>query len=345
VLPIKLALIMGGKSSEREISLASGREVLAHLDSQRYQVSVYDPATDLARLVADAPNLDLAMPVLHGLGGEDGTIQGFLSLLGLPYVGSGVLASAQAIDKNITKNIYRFNKLPVAPDILLECSQGLWESLGGRDLKNRLDSQEVLEVLANISKEEEGPLAASLLQVEKDLGFPVVVKPLDQGSSVGLSLVKNKSELKISLLKAWACSPRALVEKFLEGREFTSAVLGNRKLTSLPPVEIIPGPGHAFFDYSAKYDPGESQEICPADLTASEIAQISDLALKAHLALGCRGISRTDFILKNGVFYLLETNTLPGLTQGSLVPKAAQAYGLTFTAFLDRLIALALEKP
>ena len=307
---LRLALIMGGVSSEREVSLASGREVLAHLDRDRYEVTCYDPAEDLDRLVRDAGRLDLAFPVLHGPRGEDGSIQGFLRMLGVPFVGSGVLASALAMDKDRTKGVFRQAGIPVARDLILDRGSG------------------------------RGPEA---VRAERGLGLPLVVKPLEQGSSVGLCIVSSAAELEAALDAAWGFAPRAMAEEYLEGREFTSAVLGNSGPMALPPVEIIPAPGHRFFDYSAKYDPGGARELCPADLSPGETERISDLAVRAHLALGCRGLSRTDFILRGGDFHALETNTLPGLTSGSLLPKAAAAGGLTFAQLLDRLIGLALE--
>jgi D-alanine-D-alanine ligase len=161
---------------------------------------------------------------------------------------------------------------------------------------------------------------------------------------VGLSIANSDKELEVALEDAWTFAPRAMAEEYISGREFSVAVIGNDSPTALPPIEIIPAPGHLFFDYSAKYDPGEAQEICPADLTEDETKTICFLAIKAHSALGCRGYSRTDLILNNDVFYTLETNTLPGLTSGSLFPKAAIAAGYSFSSILDHLIDLALEK-
>jgi D-alanine-D-alanine ligase len=308
---ITLALLFGGTSSEREVSLASGREVLANLNPERYEIRVYDPASDLLKLVSDAKSIDVAFPALHGLYGEDGSVQGFLTLLGIPFVGSGILSSAMAMDKRVTKDIYKATGLPVAPDAIVS-----------KDVDIDLEIDRILEYP----------------------GLPMVIKPVNQGSSVGLSLVKLAGELKKSLLEAFRSSSSVMAEKYLEGREFTVAVLGNKELQALPPVEIIPGEGHGFFDYSAKYDPGESLEICPAALTPEENIEIKSLALKAHEALSCRGLSRTDFIRYNGVFYLLETNTLPGLTPQSLIPKAAKVHGLSFSALLDLLVDLAMEK-
>ncbi|MDR1395115.1 MAG: D-alanine--D-alanine ligase [Deltaproteobacteria bacterium] len=308
---IRLALLMGGLSAEREVSLASGKNVLAALDPGRYQVTALDPASDLGQLVALAPELDLVFPVLHGAAGEDGSIQGLLNLLKLPYVGSGVLASAACLSKKTTKMIYREAGLPTAGDLL--CARS------------------------------DGPALSQARAAGRKLGFPIVFKPLDQGSSVGLTIARDSAEAEASLTAAWEYSDEALAEKFLAGRELTVAVLGNSRARFLPPIEIIPAPGHPFFDYQAKYVPGQAQEICPAPLTEEETQKVGQLALKAHEVLGCRGLSRTDFIYSQGVFYLLETNTLPGLTENSLLPKAALAAGLAFPALLDTLIDLALD--
>jgi D-alanine-D-alanine ligase len=301
---------MGGASTEREVSLASGKNILARLDKERYAVSVFDPAVDLARLVQEAPNLDVAFPALHGAAGEDGSIQGLLSLLNLPFVGSGVLASAICLDKNLTKDVYRKRSLPVIVDRL--CARG--------------------ESVDQLAKD-----------LETSLGLPLVVKPLDQGSSVGLSIAKTSLDIVDALTTAFKFAKEALVEKFVPGRELTVGVLGNERLKALPPVEIIPAQNHEFFDYAAKYTPGEAQEICPASLTPTETAEVQRLAVTAHEALGCRGLSRTDFILSQGTFYLLETNTLPGFTENSLLPKAALAAGLSFTELLSVLIDLAFD--
>ncbi|MDR1165115.1 MAG: D-alanine--D-alanine ligase [Deltaproteobacteria bacterium] len=311
---LRVALVFGGNSTEREVSLASGQEVARALSPDLYEVSRYDPPRDLARLIADAPSLDVAFPLLHGRGGEDGSIQGFLNLLGLPYVGSGVLASAQCMDKRATKNIYRQSGLPVAPDALLS--------------QKELSPQEALEIAA------------------REIGFPLALKPVDQGSSVGLSILFGPEEWPGALQRAWDASPLALAEKYLAGREFSVPVLESAAgATSLPPIEIVPAPGRVFFDYAAKYEPGESREICPAPLAPDETAAIGELAIRAHLALGCRGLSRTDFILTEEGFRLLETNTLPGFTAGSLYPLSARAYGLSLPELLGKLFAFALEAP
>ncbi|MGL4209264.1 MAG: D-alanine--D-alanine ligase family protein [Candidatus Adiutrix sp.] len=310
VKKIQVALLMGGKSQEREVSLTSGREVLAHIDRRRFEVTVYDPLKDLPLLLHNAQSLDVAFLALHGPYGEDGTMQGFCEMIGLPYIGSGVLASALAINKNATKKIYRDANLPVAPDLFLPKKQA--------------------ENSPNIAKE-----ALALL------GAPIVVKPLNQGSSLGLSLAFDEKSLKSALNEVFALDGEALLEAHVAGREFTCGVLGNDCLTPLPIIEIIPAEGHQFFDYAAKYEKGQAKEICPAQIPDCLAAEISSLAVAAHQALGCRGLSRTDFMV-SGRPFLLETNTLPGLTAASLLPQMAKAYGLNFSDLISYLIDLTM---
>jgi D-alanine-D-alanine ligase len=310
----RVALLRGGKSGEREVSLQSGAAVLANLDRGRFTVSEYDPATDLSSLVSDAlaGRLDVAFLALHGPLGEDGAIQGLLELLGLPYTGSGLLASALAMNKEAAKRVFREAGLPLAPDLVA--------------------------TRAGLSEEPE--MARAALQ---SLGSPLVVKPVNLGSSLGLAIVRNEDELASALHAVFDLGDSALLEKYLPGREFTCAVAGaGAHLTALPPIEIIPAPGHFFFDYSAKYEAGQSEEICPARADPEIISELQRLAAAAHRALGCRSLSRSDFIFSEGRTYLLETNTLPGLTSASLVPKMARAFGLTFTAFISFLLDDAL---
>jgi D-alanine-D-alanine ligase len=305
---LRLALIAGGKSAEREVSLKSGEQVFQALDKDKYDIRRYDPRDDLERLVREAPELDVALIIMHGRGGEDGTLQGLLDLLNLPYQGSGVLGSALGMNKELSKILYRQAGLAVPPAVVF----------------NR----------------EEAPAPAAIIA---ELGLPVVVKPVNEGSSIGVSKATSPADLEAALDKAFAYDRRVLVEKFIPGREITGAVLGNDHPTALPLVEIIPGEQYAFFDYEAKYQPGASHEICPAPLDAELTRRGQECALTAHRALQCRGYSRTDMILADGVFYVLETNTIPGMTATSLFPQAAQAYGLTFSQLLDRLVELALE--
>ncbi|MBI4791686.1 MAG: D-alanine--D-alanine ligase [Deltaproteobacteria bacterium] len=307
---LRLALLAGGKSGEREVSLAGARGVLAALDKEKYEVRQYDPAVDLARLAQDAAELDVAFILLHGPLGEDGSVQGFLDLLGLPYQGSGVLGSAMAMNKNMAKILYRQAGLRVAE----------WRMASPQDMIDPAS------------------LAAGLR-------FPVVVKPVAQGSSLGMSIVRDGDGLAAGLRQAFGYDKEVMVEEFIRGREITGGVLGNDSLQALPLVEIIPNKEYAFFDYEAKYKAGASREICPADFSAEITGKAQDYAVRAHRALRLRGYSRTDMIVsEQGEVFVIETNTIPGMTPTSLLPQAALAAGFSFPQLLDLLIGLALAQ-
>ncbi|MFH1217826.1 MAG: D-alanine--D-alanine ligase [Pseudomonadota bacterium] len=306
---LRIALLAGGKSGERDVSLAGAKGVMAALDKEKYSVVQYDPATDLARLAADAVELDAAFILLHGPLGEDGSMQGFLDLLGLPYQGSGVLGSALAMDKNLAKILYRQAGLRVAS----------WRMASPKDVVNP------------------GLFADGLR-------FPLVVKPVRQGSSLGMSIAHDEKQLETGLEKAFVYDQEVMVEEFVRGREVTGGVLGNDDLEALPLVEIIPGKEYPFFDYQAKYTKGATREICPADLPEEITARAQAAALAAHRVLRLRGYSRTDMIVsEEGEVVVIETNTIPGMTPTSLLPQAAAAAGIDFSALLDRLIGLALQ--
>jgi D-alanine-D-alanine ligase len=306
---LRLALIAGGKSSEREVSLKSGNQVYQALNQNKYDIRRYDPLTDLGSLVRDAGDLDVALIIMHGRGGEDGSMQGLLDLLEIPYQGSGVLASALAMNKELSKIVYQQAGLQV-PRTLIFDRQG----------------------------------APSPREIEAALGLPLVIKPVSEGSSIGVTKASTPKTLQTGLAAAFALDNRVLVEEFIPGTEVTGGVLGNARLQALPLVEIIPASTYAFFDYEAKYQPGASQEICPARLEADLTRRAQECALTAHKALGCRGYSRTDMMIKDGKIYVLETNTIPGMTATSLFPQGAKAAGLDFPDLLDTLINLALEK-
>lgn len=304
-----LALISGGFSSEREVSLNGGNQVYEALDKDKYLIRRYDPKFDLVRLATEAPDIDVALIILHGPYGEDGSIQGMLELLDIPYQGSGVLGSALAIDKLASKKIYQQSGLPVPP--YMSARKG-----------RAFNTQACID----------------------QLGLPLFVKPTTGGSSIGMSRVTTADELVPALDKAFEYDDVVLIETFIQGTELTCGVIGNHELEALPLIEIIPAnPSSTFFDYEAKYSPGGAQEICPARISHELTATMQDLAKKAHQALSLRGYSRTDMILKDGSFYILETNTIPGMTRTSLLPLAAKTAGITFSQLLDRLIELALE--
>jgi D-alanine-D-alanine ligase len=305
---VTLALLAGGISSEREVSLNSGEQVYDALDKSKYDVRRYDPKSDLAKLVADADRIDAALIILHGPYGEDGTVQGLLDLLDIPYQGSGVLGSAVAMNKLMAKQLYEFAGLPVAPYVVVY-----------------------------------GPNHMPPETVEKQLGMPVVIKPIEAGSSVGMSIVRSKDALPGAMETAFKHSRSVMIEAYIDGIEVTCGVLGNDAPEALPLIEIIPDEAHDFFDYEAKYTAGVTEEICPARISERLTAQAQKFALEAHAVLQCRGYSRTDMMLREDRFYLLETNTIPGMTATSLFPQAARAAGYGFGQLLDRLVQLSIE--
>ena len=305
---LTIALLSGGTSSEREVSLNSGAQVFEALDPDKYTVLRYDPQSDLPRLVADAARIDAALIILHGANGEDGTVQGLLDLLNIPYQGAGVLGSAVAMNKLAAKRLYEHAGLPVPAYAVVRRGQ-------------------VLEPQALANR----------------LGLPLVVKPVVGGSSVGISIVRRMEDLQAAVGAALRHDATALIEAYIHGTEITGGVLGNDTLDALPIIEIIPTPGHEFFDYQAKYLPGASEEICPARIDAELTARAQHYAVEAHRALFCRGYSRTDMMLRDRDIFVLETNTIPGMTSTSLLPRAARTAGMSFSRLLDRLIELSLE--
>lgn len=305
---LTIALLSGGVSSERDVSLNSGEQVYEALDKSRYDIIRYDPKTDLPKLVADAGKIDAALVILHGPYGEDGTVQGMLDLLDIPYQGAGVLGSALAMNKLAAKRMYEHAGLKIPPYCIVR--RGPIPELGG---------------------------------CVQHLGLPIVVKPVEGGSSIGMSLATSEKELHDAVEEAFQFDELVLLEKHLKGTEVTGGVLGNDDPEAMPLIEIIPGEGHAFFNYKAKYVAGETEEICPARISDALTDEAQACAIKAHEALFCRGYSRTDMIIHQDDIYVLETNTIPGMTATSLFPQAAAKAGLDFTRLLDRLIALSLE--
>lgn len=305
---LTVALLSGGISSEREVSLNSGSQVFDALDKEKYSVIRYDPKTDISRLVSDAPQIDFALIILHGPYGEDGTIQGLLDLLHIPYQGAGVLGSAVAMNKLVSKQLYEKAGIPIPPYIA-------------------------------VSRGDETDPGAYI----KRLGLPLVTKPAESGSSIGMSIVRTEDSLKDALDKAFDHDDTVVIEAYIKGIELTGGIIGNEDVEVLPLIEIIPDPNHDFFDYEAKYVAGVTEEICPARIDDALTERAQAYARTAHKVLCCKGYSRTDMILKDQELYVLETNTIPGMTRTSLFPQAAQAAGLSFGQLLDRLIELGIE--
>ncbi|RPH49202.1 MAG: D-alanine--D-alanine ligase [Desulfobacteraceae bacterium] len=305
---IAVALLSGGISSEREVSKKSGDQVYDALDKTKYDVIRYDPASDLLRLVSDSKNIDIALIILHGQYGEDGTVQGLLDLLDIPYQGSGVLGSAVAMNKLTSKQLYEKSGIPVPPYMVIKKG-------------DPVDPE----------------------TCERRLGMPLVIKPVSGGSSIGVSIVKSGIFFMEAVEAAFTYDDTLLIEAYIKGIEITGGVIGNDKLDALPIVEIIPDKNFEFFDYTAKYTAGATSEICPARIDESSEIKARELAKTAHRALFCRGYSRTDMILAGKDIYVLETNTIPGMTATSLLPIAAGTAGISFGRLLEMLIELGIE--
>jgi D-alanine-D-alanine ligase len=331
---LKVAVLFGGTSSERDVSLASGSQVVQALRQAGHDVVAVDTATgvldagaerqllsgnvpqvppdeealDLMRTgdataLTSAPELrdvDVLFLALHGGAGEGGTLQALLDMTGLPYTGSGMLGSAMAMDKDISKRLMMLAGVPTPPWLM-------------------------------------APIL--LADVEQRIGFPCVVKPSKQGSTMGLTVVKKADDVEAAVEVAARYDDEVMIEAFVPGRELTVPVIGD---DALPVGEIIST--REIFDYEAKYQPGGAEEIFPADLTGPQTVEIQALALKVHHSLKLRGFSRVDFRMdEEGVFWCLEANTLPGMTAASLFPKGAAAAGISFPEVCERLCRIAIE--
>jgi len=332
-MTLRIAVLMGGTSAERDVSLASGIRITEALRACGHEVVAVDTVSgmltsaDEQRLLAGGvvktvppdtkalvrmnaamqgtlralPSADVLFLALHGGQGEDGTLQALLDLTGVPYTGSGHLASALAMDKDLSKHLFRAAGVPTADWLMAP---------------------------------------ATAKQVEATLGFPVIVKPSKQGSTVGLSIVRNAAELQPAIDEAFIHDDEVMIEQFIAGRELTVGVLGD---VTLPVGEIIAK--HEIYDYECKYTPGMAVEEFPARLTDDETRTVQSLARKAFDALKLRGYARIDFRMSpDGTFFCLEANTLPGMTQTSLIPQAAAAAGISFPELCDRIVQLALDR-
>lgn len=305
---MNVALLSGGKSSEREISLASGKGAGEALEAAGFNVTKLDPAekSDIQKLILG--NFDVAFLCLHGRGGEDGQIQGMLETLEIPYTCSHTLASGIAMDKGISKMFYRQQGIPTPDSLVVEKGQ---------------------EFNAEAAAKVVGPKS--------------VVKPACEGSSFGIYMTDTPESIAEAVEKVLEVDDKAIVETFVSGRELTVVVLGNEDAEALPIIEIIPR--DEFYNFDSKYAPDGSKHIVPAEIGDDFTEMVQDLAVRAHKALGCSGVSRTDILLneEDGRAWVLETNTIPGMTATSLLPDAAKAAGLTSPELCTKLIELALE--
>ncbi len=340
---MKILVLMGGISAERDVSLVSGESIVKGLRAAGHQVIALDTAQaqkllpdhgkflpdgikeeppDVEKLEVkgkrlaleaihsfDFSEVDVVFLALHGGQGEDGTIQALLDLTGKPYTGSGILASALAMNKAMSKKIFEREGI-LTPE---------WFVPEESELRN---------------------IPLILEKIHKSFGLPCVVKPNDQGSSVGLTIVEEEQDITKALHDALKYSNHIIIERFISGREVTVGVLGDQ---ALPIVEIIPE--HGIYDYECKYTHGRSNYICPAEIPPKKTKEIQSIGLKAFKALGCEDYARVDFRYgEDGRFYCLEVNTLPGMTDTSLVPKAAKAVGIDFPELVDKIVWLALKR-
>jgi len=301
----KVAVLMGGNSAEREVSLKSGHAVLNALIAQQIDAFAFDPAerpiTDLLSL-----GVERAFIVLHGRGGEDGAMQGALQSLNVPYTGSGVLGCALAMDKVRTKQIWQSLHLPVAPSIVIRVGSAQWNAA----------------------------------QILKQLGDKVIVKPALEGSSIGMSVASEAGELDAAIREALRYQSDVLVERWINGKEYTVALLNDEAL----PVIRLQTP-HQFYDFSAKYQANDTQYHCPAGLSDEDEEYLRHLAVLAFSAIDGRGWGRIDAMRDDeGQWFLLEANAVPGMTEKSLVPMAAKQYGLSFEQLVWNILAQTLEQ-
>lgn len=298
---------------ERDISLRSGRRVARALEELGHEVIALDMAPDLVkRLKGLRP--DLAYIALHGKFGEDGTVQGLLDILEIPYTGPDALSSALGFDKVLSKELFLRNGIPTPP----------------------------FQVLTEDTLQEMGAVEA-LPDIAQHLGFPLVVKPVAQGSALGVKIVSEPDMLPKAIQSALHYDHRVLIEKFVRGVEVAASILGNDELEPLPLVESVPKEG--FFDFDSRYTPGKTEYYCPARLDDSTATKALEVAMRCHRILGCQNVSRVDMIIdEEGVPQVLELNISPGMTETSLLPIAAEAAGMSFRDLVARLVELALEK-
>ena len=294
-----IGVLLGGLSKEREVSLKSGAAVLDALILRGYDAVPIDVGSDIVKQLKEKA-IDVAFLALHGRYGEDGCIQGLLEILNIPYTGSSVMTSALAMDKYLTKDIARQEGLKTPESVFFDA------------FLESLDS----------------------FVAAYSLGFPVVVKPSREGSTIGIAKVGNPTELKAAIQAAAQLDSRVLIESFVQGREVTVPVLNQE---ALPVLEVVPKNG--FYDYQSKYTPGATTYTCPAQIPEDWTRRVQDDAKRIYRRLGCEGVARADFIFDSaGTPYFLEINTLPGMTGTSLVPKSAAVAGINFGELVEKIL-------
>lgn len=343
----RLGVIFGGTSTEHEVSIVSGTSVIKNLNKEKYEIyPIYiDKAGEWFEFEPDnktykvgdeivgtkkieniwnyLKTMDILFPVLHGLQGEDGTIQGMFELLKIPYVGTRVLGSSICMDKVYSKIIFEKAKLNQAKYICIRRFEDKYIYV------NEDFSEEILNIQETVNK------------IMEKIDFPMFVKPSNSGSSVGISKAKNKDELINSIIEASKFDKKILIEENINGREIECAVLGNEEVKASVLGEILPA--EAFYSFSAKYQNSDSKTVEAPDLPEELTKKVRELAVKAYKAADCQGLSRVDFFVddKENKIYINEINTLPGFTEISMYPKLWEKSGLTYTELLDKLIELA----
>lgn len=307
---IKVLVLMGGQSTEREISLKSGQAVYKALKEKGYTAVTLDMNSAAAAAIQDiAP--DVVFIALHGNKGEDGTVQGMLEIMGIPYTGSGVAASAICMNKVLTKKLLSYEGIATAPFTILKKWEYNNPEQAAKDLMDKL-------------------------------GLPLVIKASNQGSSIGTFIVKKADQLIQSIDSAFRYDSEIVAEKYIEGMELTVAVIGNSKPQVLPAIEITAE--NEFYDYQAKYTPGKCAHIIPARIGDETRNKINQMAEQTYITMGCLGFARVDFMVDSlGNPYILEVNTIPGMTEMSLVPDAARAAGISFEELVEMIVNYALK--
>ena len=307
----KIAVIFGGRSHEREISIKTGRGVLKSLVELGYDAVGLDIDKPSIRKLCD-DGFDLAFIALHGKYGEDGSIQGLLEILEIPYTGSSVMSSSIAMNKAFCQQIMKENGIKIADSIIV----------------SRED-------------ESEGKFSDDVNNFILKFGG-CVLKPVDEGSSIGLQIVKNQDEFRKKLKEVFKYSDKALVEAYIEGTEITVGVIGNKNPESLPPVEIVPR--GEFFNFECKYQKGKTDYYVPARISPEHTERAKEIAGCVHRILELRGFSWSDFIIKGGEIFFLEVNTIPGMTETSLLPKAAKSVGIGYNELVERIVQYAISE-
>lgn len=308
---LKIAILCGGQSAEAEVSRVSARGVRDALEEHYHDITLIELDRSLARTLDDL-GPDVVFPILHGPPGEDGTLQGFLEIMAYPYVGSDVHASSNAMNKITAKLIFAACGLPLAQQYVVRRRRGA---------------------------------ASAVADIERHLGSDVVVKPAMQGSALGVTPVTNGNELHAAVEEAFRYDESVLVEERIEGREITVGVIDTDDGPRAFPVIEITTPESSWYDYEHRYTAGLSEHLMPADLSAAQSARLQQIAIDAHEALGCRDLSRADFVVAGeDAEYLLEVNTLPGMTPTSLYPDGARGYGLTFPELCSHLVERAARR-